>query len=205
LNKKEVASRHESGMVSSMMGTFSKRPDVARAATVGEPTMTDPTPVNATDVVQETARSLAPVGGPSNQVTGEITNATPGESQAAPRSDAPPAVANPPADQAPPDSGATSPGTAGALAPAPAGTDQGAAPVGELQPNVAPDPNELKPNIAADPNALPPPQQTNEISNDRTNSSSATSSSSSTKSDDLVDISSSKKKKKKGLGKLNPF
>jgi len=207
LNKKEIASRHEAGMMSGMLGTFNKKPDVSRAATMGEPAMTDPTPVNATDVVQETARSLGVTTGPNNQVTGQLTNATPGESQAAPRSDAPPAVANPPADQQP----ATDPGPApsqepaGAVAPAAAAADQTAAPVGELKPNVGPDANELKPNVAADPNALPPPQQTNEISNDGSSSGSVSSSGSTKSSDDVVDISSSKKKKKKGLGKLNPF
>ena len=45
-NKKEVASRHEAGMMSSMLGNFEKHPDVAKAAHVGEPTMVDPEPVN---------------------------------------------------------------------------------------------------------------------------------------------------------------
>jgi outer membrane protein assembly factor BamD len=41
LNKKEMASRQEAGIMSSMLGNFEKHPDVARASHVGEPTMVD--------------------------------------------------------------------------------------------------------------------------------------------------------------------
>jgi outer membrane protein assembly factor BamD len=192
LNKKEIASRREQGLVAGMMGGISKRPDVSRAPTIGEPTMVDPTPTSATDVVQAATRSLnggtAPEG---NTASVGIVNVTPGAGQEPPRSDAPPA--NPPeaqatADQVPvpdqPPADTTSSGTA------------------ELKPNVA-DPNELKPNVAQDPNALPPLQQNNELAG--SSSSSSTSATTSQTSEELADISSSKKKKKKGLGKLNPF
>src|SRR5262249_4018401 len=52
-NKAEEDSRHESGMISHVMGNFKKHPDVAQAATVGEPTLVDPKPVSATDVVHQ--------------------------------------------------------------------------------------------------------------------------------------------------------
>ena len=184
LNKKEVASRHESGIMASMLGSFQKHPDVARATRVGEPTMVDPKPISAPDVVQQAARALG--GGAASTTSSikvETVNVAPGANQEPPRSDAP--AANPadqPATGAPPDQ-----------MPA----------AGELKPNV-PDPNELKPNVAADPNALPPLQQANELEGGG-GPASASSSSSAQKPDDLVDISSSKKKKKKGLGKLNPF
>jgi len=187
LNKKEVASRQESGIMSSMLGNFEKHPDVAKAAHVGDPTMVDPTPVTATDVVKQAATGM---GGGDNKLKVETVNGAVPPNQDAPRSDAPapdPGTAPPPPQEQ----------------PAASGADQPNAAVGELKTNAA-DPNELKPNVPADPNALPPPTQTNEIQ-PGSSSSSASSGSSSSSKDDLVDISSSKKKKKKGLGKLNPF
>jgi outer membrane protein assembly factor BamD len=186
LNKKEVASRLEPGMMKSVMGPFTKRPDMERATRVGEPPLTDPPPLNATDVVRRMNQAVA--GAADTKVSGQTANVAPGPNQEPPRSDTPAVVPDPSA----------------AVAPA---TDQPAPPeqapvAGELTPNVAPDPNELKPNVA-DPTALPPPQQTNELAGGNP---AATASPSTTASnqDELVDISSSKKKKK-GLGKLNPF
>ena len=42
LNKKEVASRSEPSMMSSVMGSFTKHPDMERATKIGEPTMVVP-------------------------------------------------------------------------------------------------------------------------------------------------------------------
>ncbi|HYU45604.1 MAG TPA: outer membrane protein assembly factor BamD [Terriglobales bacterium] len=187
LNKKEVASRQEAGFMSSMLGNFEKHPGVAKAAHVGDPTMVDPAPVTATDVVKQAATAMS---GGDNKLKVETVNGIVPPNQEVPRSDAP----APDADAAPPQQPSA--------APAP---DQPNATAGEVKPNV-PDPNELKPNVPADPNALPPPTQTNEIQpGSSSSSSSASPGSSSSSKDDLVDISSSKKKKKKGLGKLNPF
>jgi outer membrane protein assembly factor BamD len=185
LNKKEMASRQEAGIMSSMLGNFEKHPDVAKASHVGEPTMVDNEPVTATEVVRQ---ATAAAGGADNKLKAETVNGVVPPSQDVPRSDtpAPEAGAAPPQEQ-----------------PPAAGQDLPTAAPTELTPNV-PDPNELKPNVPADPNALPPPAQTNEIQAGSSSSAAASSSSSSSK-DDLVDISSSKKKKKKGLGKLNPF
>jgi outer membrane protein assembly factor BamD len=145
------------------------------AAHVGDPTMVDPTPVTATDVVRKVTSSL--IGG-DNKVTVETVNGNAVPNQEAPRSDTPTASA----DQA---------------ATAPAAQDAAA----ELKPN---DPGELKPNVDTDANALPPLQQSNQLDSGN-GTSSAVSSSGATKSEEMADISSSKKKKKKGLGKLNPF
>ncbi|MGB9073372.1 MAG: outer membrane protein assembly factor BamD [Terriglobales bacterium] len=189
LNKKEVASREEPGMLSSVMRNFQKRPDAERATKIGEPTLVDPNPVSATDVVQAATRVLG--GGPAgteNKVSAETVSGVPAPNQEAPRSDAPPA--NPPG----PPVAASSPGP----------TDAASGSPGDLKPNVA-DPNELRPNVAADPNALPPPPQTNELEAGSSSSSANASSAKKNSSEELVDISSSKKKKKKGLGKLNPF
>jgi outer membrane protein assembly factor BamD len=100
-NKKEVASRHEEGILSSTLSGFEKHPDVALASHVGEPTMVDPEPVTATGVVKQMATAVE--GGGSGRVTVETTNGTVAPNQEAPRSDAPvadsadvkPAVADP--------------------------------------------------------------------------------------------------------------
>ncbi|MBZ5548025.1 MAG: outer membrane protein assembly factor BamD [Acidobacteriia bacterium] len=187
LNKKEMASRQQAGIMSSMLANFQKHPDVARAPRVGEPTMVDPEPVTPMGVVKELSASASGGESPDNKLKVETLKGPVPPSQEVPRSDAqaPDAGTAPPQEQ-----------------PPAVGQDQQPAAAGELKPNVV-DPNELKPNVPADPNALPPPQQTNEIG--AGTSSSVSSSSSSSSKDDLVDISSSKKRKKKGLGKLNPF
>jgi outer membrane protein assembly factor BamD len=119
-NKKEVASRHEASMMSSMLGNFEKHPDVAKASRVGEPTMVDPEPMTATDVVRKISNS---VSGGDNKVTVETTNGTVTPNQEAPRSDTPAAVADPASAE---------------LKPTVADPN-------ELKPNVEADPNALPP------------------------------------------------------------
>jgi outer membrane protein assembly factor BamD len=183
-NKKEVASRREAGMMSSMLENFEKHPDVAKASHVGEPTMVDPAPTNPNDVVRRVANAA---GGGDGKLGVQTIDGKVAPNQEAPRSDAPPAPETP------------------AVAPAeqPEAAPDAATAATELKPNVA-DPNELKPNVESDPNALPPLQQSNQL--DSSNGTpSAASSSAATKAEEMADISSSKKKKKKGLGKINPF
>src|SRR6266446_5043649 len=179
LNKKEVASRQQAGVVSSMLGNFEKHPDVAKASHVGDPTMVDPAPTNPGDVVRKVVSAGGMAGG-DNKIGVETVDGKVAPNQEAPRSDAPAAAADAPV-AAPPEQPAAA----------------------ELKPSVV-DPNELKPNVEADPNALPPLQQSNQLENGG-GSSSAVSSSAAAKTEEMADISSSKKKKKKGLGKLNPF
>jgi len=191
-NKAEMASRHETPMLTKVRHTFAKHPDVSGAPSKGEPSLVDTQPMSATEVVQEASR--AAMGGGTNDshslAVETVGTGAPGENQAAPRSDAPAAAdANAASAPAPP-----------AAQPDPNELKNDA--------NAAPDPNELKPNVSADSQAAaPPPQQVNEIQSGQTSSSSTAASSSSddqqTASDS--DISSSKPKKKKGLQKLNPF
>src|SRR5258708_3561504 len=180
LNKKEVASRQQAGIMSSMLGNFQKHPDVAKASHVGDPTMVDPAPTNPGDVVRKVVSAGGLAGG-DNKIGVETLDGKIAPNQEAPRSDAPAAAADAPVATVP---------------------EQPAA--AELKPNNVADPNELKPNVEADPNALPPLQQSNQLENGG-GASSAVSSSAGTKTEGLADISSSKKKRKKGLGKLNPF
>ena len=185
LNKKEVASRQQAGIMSSMLGNFEKHPDVAKASHVGDPTMVDPAPTNPGDVVRKVVSAGGMAEG-DNKIGVETVDGKVAPNQEAPRSDAP--AAGEPAAAAPEQ---------------PAAAQDPAAAAAELKPNVA-DPNELKPNVETDPNALPPLQQSNQLENGG-GASSAVSSSAAAKTEELADISSSKKKKKKGLGKLNPF
>jgi outer membrane protein assembly factor BamD len=185
LNKKEVASRQQAGIMSSMLGNFEKHPDVAKASHVGDPTMVDPAPTNPGDVVRKVVSAGGMAGG-DNKIGVETVDGKVAPNQEAPRSDAPAA------------------GDPSAAAPEqPAAAQDPTAAAAELKPNVA-DPNELKPNVETDSNALPPLQQSNQLENGG-GASSAVSSSAAAKTEELADISSSKKKKKKGLGKLNPF
>jgi len=185
-NKKEIESREESGMMSSMMGTFRKHPDVAQATRVGEPTLVDPKQTSAIDVVQAATKTLSgnSVGG-NNAVSVEVKKDAPPESEPTPRSDP------------------------SALAPQVTATDQPSA-AAELTPNVAqpPDPNELKPT--ADPaTTLPPPQQVNELANGGSAPPPASASAGTSASDQELaspeEVSSSKKKKKTGIRKVVPF
>ncbi len=184
-NKKEVASRHEAGAMSSMLGNFERHPDVARASHVGEPTMVDPAPTNPGDVVRKVA-SAGGLGDGDGKLGVQTVDGKVAPNQEAPRSDNPtPDAAAPPVAQ-----------------DQPAAPDSTPAAAAELTPNVPADPNELKPNVEPDPNALPPLQQSNQLDGGGTPSAS---SSNSSKPEEMADISSSKKKKKKGISKLNPF
>ena len=209
-NKAEEDSRKQTGMLSKVMRNFAKHPDVAQAARVGEPTLVDPTPVNAKDVVDEAAKAFMmppKAGSGTNSLSVEMGTGAPPANQPVPRSDAP----------APPGSSADSAGAAGA------GSAPGSSPApdsNELKPNVAPDANELKPNVPSDSGqALPPPQQVNEIQpgtsaapaqttgNQATGNDgkSGDSTASSTDQSDDTAEASSKHKKKKGIHKIIPF
>jgi len=203
-NKAEEDSRKVPSTLSKLMKNFEKHPSVADAAHVGEPTLVDPTPMSASEVVQQAAKATLTPGKSTtdnNSVAVEIGKGTPPADQPVPRSDtAPPA--GPDATAA---NGTPSPSTDTANS-------------NELKPNAAPsDANELKPNVpAADSQTLPPPQQVNEIQTTDQQSNTAqtaatgqtsdsASSSSSQQTADDADMASSKKKKKKGIHKVVPF
>jgi outer membrane protein assembly factor BamD len=208
LNKSEIDSRNEASTFGKLIGNFSKHPDVTQAAKVGDPTLVDPTPVSATDVVRQATQAMrgASVGSGNNAVSIEaVGSGAPPPDEPAPRSDTPPAPDN-----------AITPGTTPAPQPeqaAPAATGAPPAP-GELVPNVPADPNELKPNVPTDGQTLPPPQQVNEIQNGGDASSQAVSTDpkagdqaaadDQTPADDSA-VASSKPKKKKGIKKIIPF
>lgn len=179
-NEKEIASRQQSGVVESMLGSIEKHPDVSRAAHHGEPTMVDTEAVTAGDVVRELA-VRANGGSDTGNINATVLNGKPAPNQEPPRSGAAPEAGSAPAPQNPP-----------AANPAESASD--------LKPNVA-DSNELKPNVEQEAAPPPPLQQSNQL--DSTSGASAGSVTS--QKEEMADISSSKKKKKKGINKLNPF
>jgi len=183
-NEKEMASRQQPTMMSTMFGGLERHPDVSHAAHRGDPTMVDPETVTAPGVARDLFRAISGGADAKGKLTATPINAPAAPNQEAPRSDTTPAgdTSTPgPTPSASPDATATA----------------------ELKPNVA-DPNELRPNVDTDPNALPPLQQANQLESSTAGSSTVSSSSSASK-EEMADISSSKKKKKKGIKKLNPF
>ncbi|HEX3822438.1 MAG TPA: outer membrane protein assembly factor BamD [Candidatus Sulfotelmatobacter sp.] len=184
-NKAEIASRSETSMTQRFMGVIKKGPDVARAATVGEPTLVDPDPVAANQVIRN--ETFGAAGLSDKTSIGVEVVKQPGQGDAA----------------VPSTTDANSPTSPFAR---PAGTEAPpAADPNELKPSApAADPNELKPaDSGADP-SLPPPVQVNEIQQEQSSSAATKSTDDSAPASDQ-DLSSSKKKHKKGLEKLNPF
>jgi outer membrane protein assembly factor BamD len=218
-NKAEEDSRKEQGTLSKVIGGFAKHPSVTEASKVGEPTLVDPTPISASELMRQASRNAMAAGASDGHSVAveKVNGALPGPDQPAPRSDAPP----------PADSPAAEPPAASTPAPPPAASAATASPdPNELKPNVdsPADPNELKPNVSNDENgqALPPPQQVNEIQTGTANAPGASNTtpgsttgktadgaaaSSSTDSDADIDatVASSKHKKKKGIQKVIPF
>ena len=184
-NEKEMASRQQPTMMSTMFSGLEKHPDVSRASHHGDPTMVDSETVTAPGVTRDLVRAVSGGSDAGGKLTATTISGTNAPNEPAPRSDTPSA------------------GDAATPGQTPAASPDATAAAAELKPNVA-DPNELKPNVAPDPNALPPLQQSNQLDSSAAGSPSV-SSSSSTQKEEMADISTSKKKKKKGIKKINPF
>jgi outer membrane protein assembly factor BamD len=132
-NKAEEESRGERGMWSRMMLNFVKRPDMLQASKIGEPTLLDPKPTNATDIVKS-AMNAASGATSSAKVGAEVVKD--GEipkNQPIPRSDAQPGSAGTDGT-----SDAVTPEQTNATGPAPAPAQGNTEGIGELVPN--PDP-----------------------------------------------------------------
>lgn len=191
-NKKEEASRRDSGTFAKLMGSFRKHPDVSQTAKVGEPTLTDPTPVSASGLVQDASRVMVGSVSNNNKVGIEtigVGTAPVGEN--APRSDDP---ANPVPQAQPP---AQPPAQAQAQAEAP---DPNALPISNG--NTPHDPNELVPNVSQPP---PAPAQVNQIDPGAQQNTAAGAAKDDGNEPADVNYSSSKHNKKKGLKKIIPF
>jgi outer membrane protein assembly factor BamD len=199
-NRAEEASRTDPTWIQTFKDGFNHHPDASSAAKVGEPTLVDPNPVSATQVIrEEVAPALKPAGGEGNDAASVaiIGHGAAPTSDAVPHSDTAPGDSN---NAAPtPDSSAAG-SSAGASVPA---GDSGA---GELKPNVpaTADANELKPNVADENAPATPPQQVNEIPTSGNTTQAGKTTADQPTADDSV-FSSSKKNKKKGLKKVLPF
>jgi len=189
-NKAEIESRKDTGMVSHLMANFKKHPDVAQATKVGEPTMVDPSPVNAKDLIDQASAALRAPGDTGKNLIGveAVKSGSPPPSEPAPRSDSATETAAPASD------GQASSGAQPAA--------------GELVPNAPQNSNELTPNVpsgstdSASAPAPPPPQQVNEIGSDADKKSAEAAPD---PDEGPGGVSSSRKKKKKGIHKIIPF
>ncbi|MCU1272510.1 MAG: uptake lipoprotein-like protein [Acidobacteriaceae bacterium] len=190
LNKAEEAGRGEQTMLSRVMSGFNRHADASPAAKIGEPTLTDPTPMSATGMMQRANRVAMGSKGNDSLSVQTIKGALP-ENEPAPRSDTPASDAN--ATPAQPDPNELKPN---ASAADPSSTVA-----------AAPDPNELKPEARSDQPA-PAPAQVNEIlqgdGSSATAGQDASSNAASQQLADDKDLASSKHKKKKGLRKIIP-
>jgi outer membrane protein assembly factor BamD len=192
LNKAEEAGRGEQTMLSHMMSGFEKHPNVSSATRIGDPTLNDPTPVPASDIVKAASR-VAAGGKGNNSLSVQTVRDAPTESDPVPRSDTP---APDPAAAVPDPNAAPAQPDPNELKPTPdAAADSAAA-------AAVPDPNELKPDAPADKPA-PAPTQVNEIQpGNGTSPAAAQDASSNAAGQQLADdkdLASSKHKKKKGL------
>ncbi len=225
-NKKEEESRAELGMVGRFMDNLKKGPNksIAEATLVGDPTMIDPKPTSAPDLIREAGNVGAQkVQGKDTLAVEPVKDGAPPPSQPIPRSDAPPATAatdntnntgisdlQPIAD---PSSGGTAPAT-GSSAPAtgavPASGGSNVAPAvpsNGAQPTLQQAQSSPADSTAGADAAATPPTQVNEAAqpNAGESSSNANKAAASTEQTQNQDVSSSKAKKKKGLHKLVPF
>jgi outer membrane protein assembly factor BamD len=147
-NKQEEESRLETGMFGKLMHNFSKHPDTAQTARVGEPALVDSKPTSATEVVAEATRALT-VGNSaskdSHSVAAEVVRSgEPPPNQPIPHSGDAPAAAASGDNSAPAASAETPAGTEPAATTnagasnAPADSDPNTG-IQELAPNVAPE------------------------------------------------------------------
>ncbi|HET8825728.1 MAG TPA: outer membrane protein assembly factor BamD [Terriglobales bacterium] len=229
--KAEEASRSEAGRFGKLMANLHKAPDdLKMAPTVGEPTLVDPDPTSAPQIIRSaTSSALGASQGSGSNVSIEKVTPDQKTSDPIPRSDSSTTTA--PQQTAP---AITEPSGAATASPAPAATPAASSPagndpsIGELTPNMGTagaaasststgstastqpqasggsnDATAARANgAAANPQApLPAPAQVNEIQNGSSSQANAANSSSSNSSSD-ENSSSSKKKKKKGLKKL---
>jgi len=184
-NKAEEAPRREQGTMASVMSAFSRHPNAAPAARVGDPSLQSQDLISAKALVEATNKVLA---GKSAEHTVAITaiKGAPAENQPAPTSENP----NPqiPAANTSPDNSQPDPSEL------PVGTGANT--------QTAPDPNELP--VAKDSQPAQAPPAVNEIAQGGTNGGGAVASSANRdgSGQDLAtdeQLASSKHKKKKGI------
>lgn len=190
-NKKEQESRGETGMWGSIMGNLHKGPDVAKAATVGEPTLVDPPQESAPQIINSTQEQLNEMARAVNSGGGKAVTIEPVKAGEQP----PPSDPIPRSDNSQP-------------------ADNSGVP--ELEPVQSGDSSSATPAQTAPPsqvNEVENPATATAAGSTAAGSTSSSASSNNTKAaseadkngDGKPDYSTSKKKEKKGLRKIVPF
>jgi outer membrane protein assembly factor BamD len=187
LNKKEQESRSETGMMGRIMNNLHKGPDVAQAVKIGDPTLIDPPPTNAPQLIHQANEDMLNAAAGAKSGGGKVTlepvkAGTPPPNQPVPRSDS----------NETPDNNAVP-----ELAPIPNSSDSNATPAQTTPPTQV---NEIN----------NPEHQTNNPNAESSSASSTqpaatTVSQSQDQNGQNTDYSSSKKKQKKGIRKIVPF
>ncbi len=190
-NKKEQESRGETGMFGGIMSNLRKGPDVAKAVKVGEPTLVDPPPTSAPQLINSAQQQMADMVKSMSTGGGKAVTLEPIKAGSEP----------PPNEPVPRSDSGNAPDASG---------------IPELQPVQNSDTTQ-QPAQAIPPtqvNEVDNPAPAGSAASSGTSSSSSSSSSSSTTSstpatdqngDGKPDYSTSKKKEKKGIRKIVPF
>lgn len=225
-NKKEEESRAQLGMVGRFMDNLKRGPNtsVAEATLVGDPTMIDPKPTNAPDLIREAGNVGAhKTQGKDTLAVESVKGGAPPPNQPIPRSDAPPPaatdntnntgisdlqpIADPSSGGAAPAAGSSAP--AAGAAPASGGSNVAAPAVPSNGAQPTPQQAQSSPvdSTAASDAAATPPAQVNEAAQPSTGESSSNANAPTANNEQAQnqDVSTSKAKKKKGLHKLVPF
>jgi len=225
-NKKEEESRAQLGMVGRFMDNLKRGPNtsVAEATLVGDPTMIDPKPTNAPDLIREAGNVGAhKTQGKDTLAVESVKGGAPPPNQPIPRSDAPPPAATDNTNNtgisdlqpiADPSSGGAAPATGSSAPPAGAAPASGgsnvavpAVPSNGAQPTPQQAQSSPVDSTAASDAAATPPAQVNEAAQPSTGESSSNANAATANNEQAQnqDVSTSKAKKKKGLHKLVPF
>jgi len=221
-NKKEEASREELGMLDRFMDNLKKGPTIAvkNATTVGDPTMVDPKPTNAPDLIRNAGNlgTTPKAPGKDTLAVEAVKSGAPPPNQPVPRSDAPPAgsdnnsgisdlqpIADPAPANAAPAGGSPAPAeSAPGPASAPPAADP-AAPANGAQPTAQQAQTSPTTAPVSDAAATPPAQVNEAASQPTTGESTSNANTAAASAEQSPQDSTSKVKKKKGLHKLVPF
>jgi outer membrane protein assembly factor BamD len=224
-NKKEEESRVELGMMGRFMDNLRKGPStsIAHTTLIGDPTMVEPKPVSAADLIRNAGNLGAQkTQGKDTLAVDQVKSGTPPPNQPIPRSDNPPSTPAPDNNNtgisdlqpiADTSGGGAAPG-GGSNTVTPVSSTGGASsvpspavPANGAQPTAQEAQGGPVESSAAKDAAATPPAQVNEANqpNSGESSSNANTAAANTEQAQNQDVSSSKAKKKKGLHKLVPF
>jgi outer membrane protein assembly factor BamD len=223
LNKKEAESRAELSMINRFMDNLKKGPNasVAQATMVGEPTMIDPKPTNAPDLIRNAGNlGVAPKApGKDTLAVEPVKNGEPPPNQPVPRSDSSPATSASDgsnstgiSDLQPISDPSPAKGTSAGSSPAPSENTPAPSPAAPsvpangAQPTTQQSQQSPVQSTAAPDAAATPPAQVNEANQPTAGESTSNANPAAASADQSPqDVSTSKAKKKKGLHKLIPF